>query len=99
MTAYTLMGMAIENPKNAEFELASPFQFGFKVELTDSKGTVKVLRNVTEVHHNFPSDFQHPLGVRVAIESDLHGRGGWYVCRDYVSIAISKDEEMATEHD
>lgn len=99
MATYTLMGVTIDNPKDAEFELTSPFEFGFKVVLTDHKGATKVLRNVTEVHHNFPSDFAHPHGTRVAIESDLHSRGGTYVCRDYTAIAISKDEEMAPEHD
>jgi hypothetical protein len=53
-----------------------------------------VFRNVTEVHHNYPSLRGESSG-KVAIESDIHGDGVTYELQAIVEMEIVPDTELA----
>jgi len=54
--------------------------FGCKVKiifnkLSKIKGKNETLRNVTEIHYDYPSDLKAVVGKQIAFESDIHQTG------------------------
>jgi uncharacterized protein Veg len=52
--------------------------FGFAVLIKFKDGRKETLRNITEIHYNYPS----ALGKKIAFESGIHCRGCSYSIED-----------------
>lgn len=64
-----------------QFEIASRFS-----------GQTVTLRNVTEIHYNYPSASP---GSRVAFESDIHGTGITYDVDDILEFETKLEDQEA----
>lgn len=53
--------------------------FGIAVDLRFKSGTRLILRNVTEIHYNYPSPAREIMGPQVAFESSVHFMGSTYL--------------------
>lgn len=72
-----------------------PKVFGFRVEMTLG-GKLKVkqtLRNVTEIHYNYPS--VAGMGTMIAFESHVHAAGVTYPMSDVVEFEVFPETEKA----
>ena len=70
--------------------------YGMKVTIDFGVWAIPtVLRNVTEIHFNYPSSY--PADMRIAFESDIHSTG--YTCNvtDIESFETSLETEIAEE--
>ena len=70
--------------------------FGMQVKISFGVWAIPtVLRNVTEIHYNYPSFF--PADARIAFESDIHSTGCTYNLSDIEEFETSLETEIAEE--
>lgn len=70
--------------------------FGMQVKISFGVWAIPtVLRNVTEIHYNYPSSYAGE--ARVAFESDIHQTGCTYKISDIEEFETSLETEIAEE--
>ena len=68
--------------------------YGMKVTIDFGVWAIPtVLRNVTEIHYNYPSTYQGD--ARIAFESDIHSTGCTYKISDIEQFETSLETEIA----
>ncbi len=79
--------------------------YGCKVEIKlnklgsfkDCKNHKVILRNVTEIHYNYPSHVSAIIGKSIAFESNIHGTGVTYQLADIDEFETTLENKKEKE--